>query len=85
MERRLDLYDRYDNLPEFPIFRITWCLWDYSDFSYVCVFSFLSLSDLCAFCGTTYCISVDFADILEELDRYREYIEDERRGVCVFS
>lgn len=80
MARRLDLDDRYDNLTGFQIFNITWCLWDYSDFSCILVFSFLSISDLSAFCCTTYCISVELVDILEELDRYREHLEDERRG-----
>ena len=81
MARRLDLDDRYDNLTEFQIFNITWCLWDYSEFSCIRVFSFLSISDLSVFCCTTYCISVELVDILEELDRYREHIEDERRGI----
>ena len=79
MALRFDLDDRYDNLTEFQIFNITWCLWDYSEFSCICVFSFLSISDLRVFCCTTYCISVELGDILEELDRYREYNEDERR------
>ena len=80
MARRFDLDDRYDNLTEFQIFNITWCLWDYGEFSYIRVFSFLSISDLSTFCCTTYCISLECVDILEELDRHREQLEDERRG-----
>ena len=79
MARRFDLDDRYDNLTEFQIFNITWCLWDYCEVSYIRVLSFLSISDLGAFCCTTYCISLELVDILEELDRHREQLEDERR------
>ena len=69
LQRELD--DRYDRLVEFQIFSVTWCLWDYSEFSCICVFSYLSIRDISAFCGTTFCISADFFDIVEELDRYR--------------
>ena len=76
MALQFDLDDRYDRLTEFEIFNITWCLWDYCDFSCVFVFSYLSIGELSGFCCTTYCISVEFADILEELRRYREYLEN---------
>ena len=76
MALQVDLDDRYDRLTDFQFFNITWCLWDYSDFSCVVSSPFLTIYELSAVCCTTFCISIDFADILEELRRYRHHLEN---------
>ena len=61
--------ERYDRLSDFRIFAVTWCLWDWTEFSSVRAFSFLEVVDIRSFCCTTYCIYLDFTDILEEIER----------------
>ena len=72
MALQLDLDDRYDLLTDFGIFRVTVCLWDFSEHSCLCVFSFLTVRDISAFCCTTFCISREFLEILVELDEHRQ-------------
>ena len=70
--------DRYDSLSDTRIFAVTWCLWNWTDLSYVIIFSYLDISDLHTFCCTSYCIYIDFTDILDELESYRRSLRDVR-------